>query len=146
MRCYHQYLELSIEKDPVEQKALHRRLCCSWHIGTREGKKALLKHLSQGLLATDLKGLANSFGNDGGEILLQHGLSRLKKQEEDLVSEPKGAPWKVVLAGWVKSQCGVSNQWLSDHLHMGHPSNISRMITLATEDSRAYKKLRKKLG
>jgi REP element-mobilizing transposase RayT len=64
---------------------------------------------------------------------------------EDFLSGPKGAPWKVVLAGWIKSQCGVSNQWLSEHLHMGHPSNISRMIALETNDLGTHRKLWKKL-
>ncbi len=77
--------------------------------------------------------------------LLQRGLSCLNKKQEDLATDLKGAPWKVVLAGWIKSQSGVSNQWLSEHLRIGHPSNISRMITLATRDSLSHKKLWKKL-
>lgn len=145
MRCYHQYLAACIEQDPAKQKELHRHLCRGWHVGTRAGKKAILKDISEGLIGADLKDLACCFGNDGGELLLQRGLARMKKKEEDLASDPKGAPWKVVLAGWIKSQCGVSNQWLSEHLHMGHPSNISRMIALETHDLRTHRKLWKKL-
>jgi len=130
MRRYHQYLELCIEQDPARQRELHRRLCRGWHIGTREGKKAILKDVSQGVIGADLTDLACCFGSDGGELLLQRGLSYLKKKNEDLVSDLKGAPWKVVPASWIKSQCGVSNHWLSEYLHMGHPSNISRTISV----------------
>ena len=145
MRRYHQYLALCVEQDPSKQKELHRHLCRGWHIGTREGKKAILKDISKGLIGAELKDLARSFGNDGGSILLQRGLSCLKKEECDLVGDRKSAPWKVILAAWVKSQCGVSNRWLSEQLHMGHPSNISRMVALETHDSRTHRKLWKKL-
>jgi len=67
------------------------------------------------------------------------------KSEEDLVEDRKGAVWKIVLASWIKSQCGVSNVWLSDHLHMGHPSNVSRMIVRELKDAQRNRKLWKKL-
>ena len=146
MHLYHQYPEVCIEQTPGKQKQLHQRLCRGWHIGTSEGKKAILRDVSQGLTGGDLKDLARSFGSDGGELLLRRGLPRLSKNEHDLAMDRKGAPWKVALASWIKSQCGASNQWLSEDLHMGHPSNISRMITLATGDSRSHRKFLKKLN
>jgi len=114
-------------------------------IKVKRGLDSRYIFLGSRLIGVDLKDLSCSFGSDGGELLLQRGLSCLKKKEEDLVSDLKGAPWKVVLASWIKSQCGVSNQWLNEHLHVGHPSNISRMIAIETNDLRPHKKLWKKL-
>ncbi len=75
---------------------------------------------------------------DNGYLLQVVNYIHLNPVRADIV-DLKGAPWKVVLASWIKSQCGVSNRWLSEHLHMGHPSNISRMITLATRDPSTHK-------
>jgi len=87
MRRYHQYLSLCIEQDPAKQKEVHRRLCRGWHIDTPEGKKAILKDISKGLIGAELQDLARSFGDDGGGILLQRGLSCLKKEEGELLSD-----------------------------------------------------------
>jgi hypothetical protein len=38
----------------------------------------------------------------------------------DADSDRKGAEWKIVLGSWIKSPCGVSNQWLSKHQITGH--------------------------
>lgn len=58
------------------------------------------------------------------------------EHEEDLVVARKGCEWKVVLASWIKSQCGVRNQWLSDQLHTGSPTYVSRLV--CEEDKRPY--------
>jgi REP element-mobilizing transposase RayT len=145
MRCYHQYLELCNEQNPAKQKEMHRRLCRGWHIGTRQGKQAVLQDIAAGMIGADLQEAVCCFGNDGGHVLLQRGLSCLKKDEKDLLSDRKGALWKIVLASWIKVQCGVSNAWLSEHLHMGHPSNVSRMISIETKAGQAHRKLWRKL-
>jgi len=140
MRCYHQYLGLVHETDPDKQKSIHAQLCRGWYIGTREGKKAILTDEAGGVFGSEADGHVGRFGEDGGEVLLAKGLARLGKHEEDLVVARKGCEWKVVLACWIKSQCGVSNQWLSDHLHMGSPTYVSRLVC---EENRRVKTRRK---
>lgn len=38
---------------------------------------------------------------------------------DDLRTSLKTEEWKVVFGSWINSLCGVSNQRLTDHLHMG---------------------------
>jgi len=138
MRRYHKYLGLFVETDPLKQKQLHRDLCRGWFIGTQSGKKAIMEDVSKGLLGLDSDSGLNRFGVEGAEVLLSHGLACLGKTETDLSVDRKGAPWKVALATWIKLRCGVNNQWISDHLHMGNIFNISRMIS--TEQKRPKKR------
>jgi len=63
------------------------------------------------------------------EVLLEKGLKRLGKTPEDLERDRKLMPWKVVLASWIKEQCGVTNRWFSETMHMGTIYNISRALT-----------------
>lgn len=145
MRCYHKYLGLSIETDPMKMKSLHRELCRGWYIGTKSGKKAVMKDVSSGFLGEDSDAGWERFGTEGAEVLLSEGLTCLDKSESDLRSDRKGASWKVVLGTWIKSRCGVNNQWISDHLHMGSIYNISRMISIEQKRSKKRDKLWAKL-
>ncbi len=43
-------------------------------------------------------------------------------------SDRKLAVWKVVLAGWIKQHCGVTNRWFSETLHMGNLYGISKAV------------------
>ncbi len=138
MRYYHKYLALFTETDPVKMNQIHRNLCRGWYIGTQSGKKAIMKDVSEGLIGVDSDPGLNRFGVEGAAVLLSHGLACLGKTESDLHSDRKGAPWKVSLAAWIKSRCGVNNQWISDYLHMGNIYNISRMIS--SENKRAKKR------
>ena len=76
MRSYQKYLAFTIESDAQKRSDLHRDLCRGWYIGTREGRKALLKDIDNGTLGTsrDLTG----YGDDLAELLLgkRLGLSR----------------------------------------------------------------------
>ena len=46
----------------------------------------------------------------------------------DLDQGRKGADWTVILACWIKGQTGVSNRWLSEHVHLGAASGVSRLL------------------
>jgi REP element-mobilizing transposase RayT len=134
MRRYHEYLGLISETAPQKQKALQMKLCRGWFVGTREGQKAVLADMAEGVFGLGVEQQLGRFGVEGGSVLLSQGLARLGKQPDDLMTTRKGCEWKVVLASWIKSQSGVSNQWLSEHLHMGSPSYVSRLI--CEEDKR----------
>ncbi len=146
MQCYHKYLALVCESDPAKQKAIHVDLCRGWFIGTQGGKKAILRDVSEGLLHADGDGIVGRFGSEGAEILLSHGLSILGKTQEDILVSRKGSEWKVVLASWIKSRCGVSNQWLGDHLHMGSPYYVSRLVCEENKRPKGRRKYWKRLS
>ena len=143
MRRYYQYLKFCHETDPEEQNAMYEQLCRGWYIGTKEGKKTLLKKVSAEPAGQD--GSVGRFGDEGGEVLLAQGLSSLNKTNEDIITDGKCCEWKVVLACWIKSQCGVSNQWLSDHLHMGSIYTISRVVAEENRRPKGHNKLWRKL-
>ena len=143
MRQYHKYLAMHYERNRQKQRRLHDELCRGWFVGTREGKEAILKDIDEGKVEGN-SGLAR-FGKEGAGLLLTRGLARLGKTVEDLRNDLKGAVWKVVLASWIKSQCGVSNQWLSEQLHMGNMHNVSRMISQELKAPQKRRKLWRQL-
>ena len=145
MRCYHKSLKYAMESDPRKRSDLYRELCRGWYVGTREGRKALLKDIEAGMLAKGRPELLSGFGEARAEVLLQEGLSRLGKEERELASDRKLAPWKVVLAGWIKLQCGVSNRWLSENLRMGSIYGISKAVAAETQTGRKRSKEWRKL-
>ncbi len=140
MRSYHKYLAFVNESDPARQRVAHVDLCRGWFIGTRDGKKAILKDVAEGLLPVNSEISVGRFGAEGAEALLSKGLARIGKTQGDIQASRKGCEWKVILASWIKSQCGVSNQWLSEHLLMGSPYYVSRLVS---EEDRRPKGRRK---
>ena len=113
-RRLHAYVLMS---NPRRRAVLHRQLCRGWYIGTRKGKRALVKELDKGCLACDEEGGRTGYGEERAETLLEEGLQRLGKKDADLSSDRKLAPWKVVLAGWIQRHCAVTNRWFSETMH-----------------------------
>jgi hypothetical protein len=52
----------------------------------------------------------------------------------------------VVLASWIKLQCGLSNRWFSENLHMGNIYSISKAVAAETKTDSKRSKEWKKLG
>ncbi len=86
------------------------------------------------------------YGEDYAQDLLLEGLSRLDKGRGDVVSDLKLAAWKVVLASWIKLQCGVGNRWFSEHLCMGNIYNLSKAISIEQKQGNRRKGNWRKLG
>jgi putative transposase len=128
MRCYHRYLAMVAEEQADPRSALYGELCRGWYIGTKEGKKALVEDLEEGRLGTEGLGKAAGYGPERAERLLERGLERLGKRSQDLETDLKLAEWKVVLAAWIRLQCGVSNRWFSEWMHMGSIYNVSKAV------------------
>lgn len=139
MRCYHRSLALAEEGDPRRRSALHQQLCRGWYIGTREGKRVLVKELDKSHLASDERAGPTGYGEERAETLLEEGLRRLGKKGADLSSDRKLAPWKVVLAGWIKRHCAVTNRWFSETMHMGNIYGISKAVTQESKANRHAK-------
>jgi len=72
LRAYHKSLAFANESDPEKGSDLYQEMCRGWFIGTREGKKGLLKDVEHGVLGSSdaLRG----FGEDRAEMLLHAGL------------------------------------------------------------------------
>jgi REP element-mobilizing transposase RayT len=139
MRCYQRYLAMTEAQDPSERAALHQQLCRGWYIGTREGKKALVQKLEKGDLAADRGAELAGCGEERAEALLEEGLRRLGKTGPDLQADRKLAAWKVVLAGWIKQHCGVTNRWFSETMHMGNLYGISKAVAQERQSHRQAK-------
>ena len=143
-RCYHKSLALVTEADPGKRDELYRELCRGWFIGTREGKKAVLADVDASL-SSDFDGIS-AFGEERADVLLETGLVCLRKATQDLQSDLKLARWKVVLASWIKQQCGVGNRWLSENLHMGSIYGISKAVSAELREGKRRDKLWRALG
>jgi len=65
--------------------------------------------------------------------ILTQGLKVLGLREEDLPHLAKGALEKQLLAWHIRNNTTVSNQWLSEHLHSGHPGNLARYLRYVAE-------------
>ena len=59
---------------------------------------------------------------------LRRGLAALGLSEHELVTTPKGAREKAVLAWWLRGNTTVSLRWLAEHLVMGHFTRVSQGI------------------
>jgi REP element-mobilizing transposase RayT len=126
MRDYWRHLEISSETDPNELAKLDRSLCRGWYIGSGEGKTALLKDIRDGggLIDSDL---AKLDARQHALALLELGLKVVNRDIKALATEPKGSFWKASLCRLIHSRTSVSNNWLSQHLHLGHPNAVSRI-------------------
>jgi hypothetical protein len=60
--------------------------------------------------------------------LLNEGLALLGIESAELGNMRKNATEKQVLAWYLRSRTIVSNQWITEHLHCGHPCNVSAFV------------------
>ena len=80
-----------------------------------------LKKLTDGEQKRDLSELA-------AERVLDECLKHYKFLEKDLKQLAKSDPRKMLIAGLLRYHFPVSTQWVSDRLHMGHFTTISRAM------------------
>ena len=60
--------------------------------------------------------------------LLAVGLQTLEKNENDLKSGTKSAPWKIAIARFLKEKAQADNRWLGETLSIGRPEAVSTYI------------------
>ena len=48
--------------------------------------------------------------------------------EEDLISTPKGVPWKVETAKRLGKETTARNPWIAVRLRNGHPNYVSNLV------------------
>ena len=55
-------------------------------------------------------------------------LRRLRRSPTELMESGKSVEWKVALAAALKARTTVTNQWLSENLHLGNRHEIGRKV------------------
>jgi len=131
---WHSYLEyLSVlAADEEEQKRLDLRdLSKGWSIGTKGWRQAIARDyadqaLAPGLEAAELVTLKTLFWSQ----VMDEELSKLDKTRADVAAEICGAPWKIALAGKLRSK-GAPYRWIASELNMGKPSSIRAYLSQA---------------
>ena len=67
------------------------------------------------------------------ERLLEVSLKKLSISRQTLHTLKKSDPAKMVIAWHIRSKVSIRNQWISEQLHMGNPSNLSRFFKEVAE-------------
>jgi putative transposase len=143
-------LELGRPAQRPQLEAQWKALRRGWQVGGRgftEKLRQRLKKTMHGLRRESHSGEAKrDHGQDAAEQWLAQGLALLDLRSEDLGQMAKGAPEKVVLAGWLRQRTTVSLRWVGDRLAMGHYTNVSHGVSkLSKSDAKMAGKLHKML-
>ena len=64
------------------------------------------------------------------EERLKAALRAVGQSQVDPAAEPKGAPWKVAVAAWMKQNTEASTGWLAERLAMGNASRVSQVTAV----------------
>ena len=65
------------------------------------------------------------------EQIVQAEMKRLKKKEDAIAQDPKGADWKVRIAKRLRKETTGNNLWIAERLQMGHPNYVSNRVNKA---------------
>lgn len=106
-----------------------------WLLGTDAYRTEIVKKfdLAATTRAWEVEGAAE-VSNIRCLAMLTRCLSALDKQEIDTRLEPKGAPWKVAIAAWLKRHSDASNEWISGRLGMGTATRVSQVVGLVVRE------------
>ena len=131
------------EIDKEMLKALRR----GWCFGSEEFRAALLDRLD------GEEGRSNGMSRMHNEIeaerIVKEGLEVLGVRKIDLSKTAKGSAEKVALASIIRKRTMMTNGWLSENLHMGDPSRVSRYCCAAggrSDIRKLVRKLEKSIG
>lgn len=127
-RRYLEYLGW-LQEDVEGQKALRfEAMSKGWAVGEGEFKKELVR-LEEGALAALLQGGDRKLAEELWEAQALVCLKAVKKTEQAVLKEPKGAAWKVAIAAVLKGTTTASNPWIARRLNMGSPFRLSRLVS-----------------
>jgi hypothetical protein len=101
-----------------------------WALGTSGWRKAIAEEHSQraldpGLAAAEVHELRERRWAHA----LEQALRKRGKQTRDIVTDRKGARWKVEVALELRRTALASNGWIAEQLRMGHPRAVSSYIS-----------------
>ncbi len=133
MNAYHRRLNWVMEEAPEEREKKFAQLCRGWFVGSEEGKAHLAGKVQMGEARVNAE-LQKQMAELRWRQSLERGMGVLGKKPQNCMNEPKNADWKVALGAWMKSRTSVTNRWLAENLHMGHPQNVSKNIRAHEKD------------
>ena len=122
-----------------------------WYFGGAEFRDDLLQRLDTVFASAKRQSHSGSAVRDHGlreaERIVAVGLMALDLSEQDLQSLRKLDIRKQVLACAVRQRTMMGNEWVSERLRMGHPSNVSRCLcALRSPRERSTRQLLKQLN
>ncbi len=144
--AYDRYLAWQAADGPAGKGPAYASLSQGWAIGTEDFRTALIKD-------HDVAASARAWETGGArevrrvrcEERLKAALRAVEQSQADPAAEPKGAPWKVAVAAWMKQNTEASNRWLAERLAMGSASRVSQVTAIVGQqpDSDAANILRR---
>lgn len=127
---YQEYLAWVAESEPEQRQLGFSKMSKGWVIGSDAFKRELIAEHRE---KVSQKAMASPGWSEARELFLRKELEALlhakRKTDEDIVKDRKGADWKVEVAAAMKRGTTVTNRWLSQALRMGHPSEVSRLVS-----------------
>jgi hypothetical protein len=125
-------LELGIEAGRARLTEEWQAVRRGWYVGGQVFRERLLglaeKPLRQARSASLSGGAKREHGEARAERMLAVGLAVVGLAQSDLPTGAKGALRKQVLAWWLCRHTAVHRRWVSQRLHMGDESGVTRAI------------------
>lgn len=128
-RRYVAYLKWLVEDDEARKALEFERMSKGWVIGSAQFKKALIeehKEIKTQQLTTD-PGLNEAQADLWWDLTVKL-TKKLGHRPEELATSGKSAPWKLAIASALRQQTVATNRWMSEHLHLGHMTEVSRKV------------------
>lgn len=129
---YADHLAWQVAEGPTGRSKAYVSLSKGWALGSAGFKQTLVRDhaLAAESRAWEHQG-ATEIRQQAWETLFQRALTVLGRREADLATGPGSAPWKVALAVFLKERTQASNPWLAEHLGLGRPVYVSRLVSAA---------------
>jgi putative transposase len=132
LHAYDQLLAMAYEENKDRWQELRKEFCRGWFAGSLDARKALSKELAKSSPDINWSGAdAKDLNEQRWERIVESELKRLRRKEADILSDRKGAPWKVEIARRLRNETTATNPWIAERLHMGHPNRVSMSLSAA---------------
>jgi REP element-mobilizing transposase RayT len=131
-------VEIQHAENPWEADAQWAKIRRGWYLGDEHFRREMLERLDE---VIDCSGRRDSFSGSESrehdqleaERLMKEGADLLGIDLSELAGMRKNALEKQALAWILRQRTIVSNQWISEQLSCGHPSNVSNFVRLVRE-------------
>jgi len=128
---------VAYSKNPAEFDEAWSQIRRGWAFGDNDFKEALQERIGERLNGHH----RNSYYGEAvqmhdiheAEHLLEECLKTLNLTRDTLCTLRKSDPAKKVIAWFIRRRVSIRNQWISEQLHMGNPSNLSRFYKEVSE-------------
>ena len=141
---------ISRSEDAYTSDANWNAIRQGWCVGNDVFRMSMIERVEQLLYGK------HSDSHDGKEVqlhnekkaiqLILESLNKLGLTKSDLRAQRKGSIEKKVLVWYIHNRTTVRNQWISEQLYCGHPSNISSFVAeVNSSKDKNMNKLKKKI-